>query len=83
MTDKVKLEMEITPERLARIDALMTEAGLTTREDLFSNALSFLEWAVKEVKAGRAIASIDDVNKVYKEVHMAIFENLKPVGATG
>ena len=78
MSKTVKLEIEISPENLARIDELVERSGLPGRKELFSNALSLLEWAAKEVKAGRVIASIDDVANVYKELHMDVLEKLKP-----
>lgn len=54
----------------------MEKINLRTRKDLFNNALTLLEWAVKEKSAGRTIASIDDESKSVKELLMPILEGV-------
>ena len=58
----------------------MTEVGIRTKKDFFNNALTLLEWALKERKAGRVIASVDDEEKRYKQILMPILENVAPNG---
>jgi hypothetical protein len=63
-------------ERVKELDALMEITGSATRKELFNNALTLLEWAVKEKKQGRGIASIDDQEKKLKELVMPALENV-------
>ncbi len=53
----------------------MEETRLTTRKDLFNNALTLFQWAVKAKKAGRVIASIDE-NQRIRELVMPSIENI-------
>ena len=48
----------------------MAASGIKTKKEFFNNALTFLEWAIKEKKAGRTIASIDETAHSYKEIVM-------------
>jgi hypothetical protein len=45
---------------LAELDRLTEETRLSTRKDLFDNALTLFMWAVKAKRAGRIIASVDE-----------------------
>jgi hypothetical protein len=54
----------------------MEETRLTTRKDLFNNALTLFQWAVKAKKAGRIIASVDE-NQHIRELVMPSIENIR------
>ncbi|MBT9097673.1 hypothetical protein KFZ76_08130 [Methylovulum psychrotolerans] len=75
----MRIQFELTDEKAKELDAFMAVLGITTKRDLFENALSFLEWAVKEIQANpdRVIGSIDEQNESYKELQMAIFSNAR------
>lgn len=70
MSGVVKIQIEIPEEKALALESLMREAGVGTKRDLINNALSLLEWVVKEVKAGRTIASVNEANMSYKELAM-------------
>lgn len=55
----------------------MEEARIATRKDLFNNALTLFEWAIKAKKEGRIIASIDKDQRVH-ELVMPSLENIRP-----
>ena len=57
-----------------RLDQLARESGVT-KKDIINNALTLLEWAIDEVKAGRGIASIDAQENRYKEVVLPLLRN--------
>ena len=61
------------------LKALMEETGITTEKELINNALTLLEWAIKERKAGRIIASIDETEKSYKAINMPILAKVSAV----
>lgn len=72
----VRIQLELPEEQVHALDKLMEKINLRTRKDLFNNALTLLEWAVKEKSAGRTIASIDDESKRVKELLMPILEGV-------
>jgi hypothetical protein len=71
-----KLKFNLTKEKLHEIDELVREAKLVTRRDLFNTALTVFEWAMKEIKSGRILASIDEKGGNYQELKMSVFDTL-------
>lgn len=57
---KTRVQVELNPRDIARMNWLMTVCGIESRKDLFNNATSLLEWVVGEVVKGKRIASFDD-----------------------
>ncbi len=74
----IRIQFELPEEKVEELDTLMKEAHITTRKDLFNNALTLLEWAIKERKTGRTIASVDEDNKKYKELVMPVLSAVAP-----
>lgn len=72
----VRVQFDMTEERLQELQELMVRCGIETRKDLFNNALSLMEWVVQERANGRAIAAIDEDSGRYKEVQMPFFRRL-------
>jgi hypothetical protein len=70
----VRIQFELPSEKVKELEALMRETRITTRKDLFNNALTLLEWAIQEKRGGKKIASVDENNKRYKELVMPILE---------
>ena len=79
----VRIQLELPEEQVQALDRLMETINLRTRKDLFNNALTLLEWAVKEKRAGRSIASIDDGTKRIKELLMPILESVPALKSRG
>lgn len=72
----VRLQFEIPMDRLEALDALMEEAGMKTRTELFNNATTLLRWAIRQRREGRAVASIDYDDNSFRELEMPIFEHV-------
>ena len=70
-----RLQFELPDEKLRELDLLREVTGLTTNKELMSSALALFWWAVREVKRGRTIASVDETNGKFKEVWMPGLEN--------
>jgi metal-responsive CopG/Arc/MetJ family transcriptional regulator len=70
MRKMIKFQFELPEDRVKELEELMRKAKISTRKDLFNSALTLLEWAVHEKEAGRAIASIDEGQRRYKELVM-------------
>ena len=70
----VRIQLDIPDERVAQLDAMMKETGITTRKELFNNALTLFEWAVTEKKLGHDIAAVDEDDKKLKHILMPTLE---------
>lgn len=77
LNETVRLQIEITSGRLEELESLMQQTGTATKKELLNNALTLLEWAIEEKKAGHTIASINEKNETYKELVMPILRRLK------
>lgn len=76
MTIKMqRVQFDIPEDRLAELQKLMDLCGIETRKDLFNNALTLLQWAVRESTQGRTIASVGADEKSYRELQMPILLN--------
>ncbi len=71
-----RLQFEIPEDRLEALDAIMREAGVKTRTELFNNAMTLLKWAVRQRKDGRVVASVDYDDKSFRELVMPILEDI-------
>ncbi|ETX08553.1 MAG: hypothetical protein ETSY2_04705 [Candidatus Entotheonella gemina] len=67
-----RIQFELPEDKITELEKLMSESGIKTKKELFNNALTLLEWAIKEKKAGRTIASIDETSNSYKEIMMPV-----------
>ena len=71
-----RIQIDLPDEKVRQIEALIVETGLPTKKDFFNNAVTLLAWAIREVKAGRIIASIDESQNRYKEILLPALENV-------
>jgi hypothetical protein len=71
----VRIQLDLPDEQVAELDKLMQETRLSTRKDLFNNALTLFYWAVKAKKAGRVVASVDE-NGNMRELVMPAIEHI-------
>ena len=67
---QVRVQLDLPAERIAELEELMAKTGVTTRKDLFENALTLFEWAVAQRVQGRSIASINEDEDSYRELVM-------------
>lgn len=76
-----RIQLELADEKVKELEELMSQVGLKTKKDLLNNALTLLEWAVRERSQGRIIASVDEEDEKYKEIVMPVLQNV-PVRLT-
>ena len=79
----MRLQFEVSEEQNKNLETLMKEVSLRTKKDLFNNAMTLLNWAVKQYKAGRTIVSIDEQMESYRELAMPIFDNVAEANDIG
>jgi hypothetical protein len=73
-----RFQLDISRKHLEELESLMRELGISTKKDLFNQAITLLEWAATERKNGRIIASIDEAKDEYKQVALPVLERLAP-----
>jgi hypothetical protein len=71
----IRIQLELSESRVRELENLMDETGLATKKDLINQALTLFEWAIREKRAGRMIASVDEASQKYKEVLMPALEH--------
>jgi hypothetical protein len=72
-----RVQFEMPESKLKDLEWLMRQTGTQTKRELFNNAITLLEWAVKERKRGRVVSSIDEEAGRYSELHMPILSAVK------
>jgi hypothetical protein len=77
-----RLQLELEDSRIEALEVLMKETGLSTKKDLINQALTLFEWAVRERRAGRIIAAVDEVSEKYREILMPALEQAKTFAAS-
>lgn len=78
---KTRVQLDLAPSQMERLNWLMDTCGIETRKDLFNNAISLLEWAVLEVMNGRVVVSVDKEAKHMKELTMPALADAARYGA--
>ncbi len=74
----MRIQYEVSDKQYKRIMELVKESGARNRTDYLDHATRLMEWAIREMKAGRIVASIkkDDIKGEYsyREIVMPIIE---------
>jgi hypothetical protein len=71
---KTRVQIDLSPHEVERMNWMMDVCGIESRKDLFNNALTLLEWTVEEVAQDRKIASFDDATKERSILSMPFFK---------
>lgn len=77
---KTRVQLDLSPNEVERMNWMMTVCGLESRKDLFNNALTLLEWAANETAGGRKIASFDDESKERTILSMPVLRAAAVIG---
>lgn len=56
----------------------MAACKIATPEELFNNALTLFDYAIKAITEGRIIAAVNEKNQKYREIEMEVFKNVQP-----
>jgi hypothetical protein len=59
--------IEVSDSEMKHLENQMDEAAIATHTDLFREGVKLFQWAVRERKAGRVIASVDEDRKQYNK----------------
>jgi hypothetical protein len=74
----VRLQIDLDEGQMRDLEQMMGEGKVRTKKELFNAALTLLRWAMKERKAGRIIASVDEKRDLYKELEMPVLSEVRP-----
>lgn len=74
MSTVVRIQLDFPEDKVRELDQLMKQVHISTRKDLFNNALTLLVWAVRERLKGKKIVSMDERDGSYKELVMPLLE---------
>lgn len=76
---KTRFQFDVTVDRAEDVRDLLDATGSESNKELFNNALTLLEWAVSETQKGNTIASVDEDNERYRELHMPILNAARKI----
>jgi len=71
----MRIQIEVDENGSQILDSIKRATGVTTYKDIFNNAVTLFEWAIKQRVEGRVIASLDERTKRYKEMTMPALED--------
>jgi hypothetical protein len=77
---KTRVQLDLSPHEVERMNWIMDVCGIESRKDLFNNALTLLEWAVTEVSNGNKVASFNDNTKDRHIISMPILSTAAVLG---
>ena len=72
-----RVQFDISVEMVKELDLHQSEIGVNTRKELFNNALTLLQWAVRQIKAGKIVGSVNEQSDSYSELQMPIFSHVQ------
>lgn len=75
----MRVQFDISDNRVDDLNALQEKTQVTTRKDVFENAVAIFEWAVKQRAKGRLIGAYCEKTKEFFEITMPALENVKEV----
>lgn len=70
----MRIQLEFDEQSMRLLERLKQETGLNTHKELFNNALTLFDWAVRQRQQDRIIASMNEETRDYKELQMPALE---------
>jgi len=72
----MRLNFEFSDDRVTELKGLVDETDAENMKDLVNNALSLLEWAVKETKDGNEIAAVNQADETYRVLVLPMLQRV-------
>lgn len=73
-----RFQLDISEEDLQEIEAMMEKTGVSTKKEFINNAVTLLNWAIRQREQGNSIAAIDEAADIYRDLEMPILSKVKP-----
>ena len=74
MAKRYRFQFVLDESSANHIEELMYDTRVATKTQFFNDALTLLEWAIRQRREGRIIASLDGNSDTYRELSMPILE---------
>lgn len=74
---KVRLQVEMSEQRVKEVNDLMIKCGVSSKKEFFNNALTLLGWVIEEVERGNEITSLDKERKVHSVLRAPMLSSVK------
>lgn len=65
----VRVQLDLSKRKIDELEQIRTKTGVSTRKDIFENALALLDWAVSQAEEGKKIGAMDQ-DKAFQELMM-------------
>ena len=72
-----RIQFNVPDDKLEELDEMRKELGLSTRKDLFNNAMTLLEWTMNQKKKGHKVVALNEMDDSYRELVMPALENVE------
>lgn len=73
----VRIQFDLPKAKVQDLDRIARDAGITTRKELFNNALTLLDWAIRRRAEGLRIYVAREDGQPIRELSMPILDNVK------
>jgi hypothetical protein len=83
MSNLIRLQVEIEPNKMAELERLQELGSLRTKKDLLDNAVTILKWAARETAKGHSIASLNQSEGTVRVLQMPFLDNVALNAASG
>jgi hypothetical protein len=70
----MRVQLDLDQPGVGLLEELKEKTGGKTYKEVFNNAITLLDWAVRQRQEGRVVASLDETNMNYKELQMPALE---------
>jgi hypothetical protein len=70
----MRIQLDLDKPGVHLVESLKERTGSKTHKELFNNALTLLQWAVRQRSEGRIVASMDEREENYRELQMPALE---------
>ena len=72
----MRLNFEFSEDRIAELKQLQEETESDSMKDLVNNALTLLEWTVKETRDGNEIAAVNEPQETYRILVLPLLQRV-------
>jgi hypothetical protein len=71
----MRLQFEVSKEKLEELKSLMKKGEMKTYTELFNNGTSLVKWSIGVVEEGRLIVAYDEEHAKMRELVMPFLQN--------
>ena len=83
LKEVVRLQFDVRRAQLNILEHLVEVCGLSSKKELFSNAMALIKWAVQETQKGRRIASYDPKRDEIEMIALPALDLIEQPSADG